>query len=160
MCDRPDPRLAVAVVDLDGFKTINDRFGHDAGDELLRIVAQRLVATVRAGDVVARTGGDEFIVLLRDIPSAAAAERITRHIADRFAEPVRVGRWQLPRIPASVGTALASGDPMDAHSLIKAADQSMYVAKRARSRSDAAVILSDIPLQVDGSVAAASKVAT
>jgi diguanylate cyclase (GGDEF)-like protein len=146
-CDRPEEPLAVVAIDLDGFKAVNDRLGHDAGDELLRIAARRLVASVRTGDVVARTGGDEFVVLLRDVRSAAVAERITRHISDRFAEPVHVGRWQLPRIPASIGFAVAPEDGTNPQSLIRAADQSMYVAKRTGSGRPRGITLTDIPLQ-------------
>jgi diguanylate cyclase (GGDEF)-like protein len=120
--------LAVAFLDLDRFKRINDTLGHEAGDELLREVANRLTGCVRASDVVARLGGDEFVVLLPESPagmlSAAVAQRILAAIARPF---TLVG--QKFEITASVGICTYPKDGLDEQTLIKNADIAMYQAK-------------------------------
>ncbi len=120
-------KLTVFCVDLDGFKGVNDRFGHAAGDVVLVAVAKRLCASVRAADVVCRIGGDEFVILLPDITddeAAAVAQRIIARVAEpfEFAPAVRVG--------ASVGLASAPRDGVTADDLLSAADRAMYEAKR------------------------------
>jgi diguanylate cyclase (GGDEF)-like protein len=122
----------IVLCDLDHFKTVNDRLGHDTGDDLLRIAAARLTTSVRAGDLVARIGGDEFVVLLPGVTSREALQRIHDTITARFEQRVKIGRWQLSSLPCSLGVALAPRDGRTAREVIRAADESMYDAKRAR----------------------------
>ncbi|HVG05329.1 MAG TPA: diguanylate cyclase [Burkholderiaceae bacterium] len=121
---------AVLVLDLDGFKEFNDLFGHAYGDALLRRVAQRLSNVLRDYDVVARTGGDEFVVLLPEIdePSVAAvvAEKLIAAASENVEVPGRVVRMH-----ASVGIALFPADGHDFDSLLSSADNAMYAAKAA-----------------------------
>jgi diguanylate cyclase (GGDEF)-like protein len=129
---REEGDRAVVFVDLDGFKSVNDRLGHAAGDELLRHVAGRLREVVRPGDVCARLGGDEFAVLLRGA-SAEQAVAVGRRVVELVSEPVRLAAGPA-RVEASVGTAHAAG-PADPQELLHRADTAMYAAKVAgRSR--------------------------
>lgn len=125
--------FGVLFLDLDRFKIVNDSLGHDAGDELLRIVADRLRAATRSTDVVARLGGDEFVVLCRGLLSADSVEAVAGQVIKRLSEPVSLnGRTQL--ISASVGVAVASiDDERSADDLIRDADAAMYKAKRDRT---------------------------
>ncbi len=118
--------LALALVDLDDFKAINDRLGHAVGDALLVEVSERLRASVRPGDTVARLGGDEFAVLL---PSSSVAEsaRIAETFIDALAAPVRAAGYEL-LIQASIGVARHTAD-CDASDLLRRADMAMYAAK-------------------------------
>jgi len=120
--------VALVFVDLDGFKAVNDRFGHGAGDELLRHVATSLLEVTRPEDVCARLGGDEFAVLLRGAGAEEAAA-VGRRIADQASVPVRLSRGEV-RVGASVGTASATG-PVDPEELLDRADTAMYAAKTA-----------------------------
>ena len=121
---------AVLVLDLDGFKEINDLFGHAYGDALLRRVAQRLSSVLREYDVVARTGGDEFVVLLSEIEepsiSAVVAEKLIAAASENVEVPGRTVSMH-----ASVGIALFPADGHDFDSLLSAADNAMYAAKAA-----------------------------
>jgi diguanylate cyclase (GGDEF)-like protein/PAS domain S-box-containing protein len=125
---RPQP-VAVLFIDVDHFKQVNDRHGHAAGDELLHCVAEQLQRSLRPGDSVARFGGDEFVVLLDDLPAATDAEAV----AERVLEGVRTCR--LPAgmssaLSASIGVAVAEGPGHTAELLISQADRAMYEAKR------------------------------
>jgi diguanylate cyclase (GGDEF)-like protein len=123
--------LALLYIDLDGFKVVNDTVGHRAGDEVLRVVSQRLQQGVRGGDVVARLGGDEFVVLLETLDSEADAMHIaTRLIAD-LALPVPVGDGRRPALGASVGMAVSQDGSADAERLMHEADTACYRAKKA-----------------------------
>ena len=118
--------VSVLLIDIDQFKAINDTCGHHTGDQVLMVVAERLVGSVRAGDTVARLGGDEFAILMPGASRAAAvgvADRITR----RFAEPTIVDGQTL-HVRVSVG--LAHGSSHDARSLLRDADAAMYAEKR------------------------------
>lgn len=121
--------LAVAFVDLDGFKSVNDQFGHMAGDAVLVVVADRLRRTIRTHDVLARMGGDEFIALLRDVPDVDTARAVGERLLDATLDPVEVGGRDL-KIGMSIGIALA-GPEMSADDLVRAADDALYEAKRA-----------------------------
>jgi diguanylate cyclase (GGDEF)-like protein len=129
---RPADRgLAVLVVDLDGFKEVNDSLGHHYGDELLRLVAPRLRQAVRSDDVVARTGGDEFAVLLPGADAARAAQ-VAERLRGGFRRPFRLG--PRPRaISASVGIAVAPEDGAEPVELLQHADLAMYEAKTGRT---------------------------
>jgi diguanylate cyclase len=122
------PALAVLLIDLDDFKTVNDTLGHGAGDDLLVTVAERLRGAVREHDLVARLGGDEFAVLLRDVSPADAGRMAARILAD-VVRPMQIGDHTLV-IRASIGVAPASiGDDIDG--LMRNADIAMYAAKDA-----------------------------
>ena len=121
--------VAVLFGDLDGFKNVNDALGHDAGDEVLVHVAERLRTAVRAGDVVARWGGDEFVVLCPTVEGVDDAARIADRIRASIEAPFRVGPG-LAEIGISVGVAVDSGQPLP-DLLIKDADSAAYRAKVA-----------------------------
>jgi len=122
--------VSLIFLDLDDFKLVNDSLGHAAGDVLLTEVAERLAATVRDGDVVARFGGDEFVVFC----PGTATEQEAKHIADRLLEvlrePVELGSRQV-RVTASAGVLVSSPDHRDTEALIRDADIAMYQAKSA-----------------------------
>ncbi len=122
-------RLAVCFVDLDGFKAVNDTHGHEAGDELLVIVARRLEAHVRTDDTVARQGGDEFVILLNGLPDLEECERAARRLLQAVREPIVV-QGHTVQVGASIGIALYPQDGSDAETLLRYADQAMYQAKQ------------------------------
>ena len=119
---------AVIMIDLDGFKGINDTMGHEAGDRLLKEVASRLQNLVRRDDIVARFGGDEFVILQSDLPQAHIAEMLTHRLIARLAEPAMIAGQQV-RIGASAGVALYPLDGADSDTLLKHADIALYCAK-------------------------------
>lgn len=120
--------MAVYFIDLDGFKSVNDNFGHDVGDLLLQIVATRLTSCVRKGDVVARMGGDEFTILLPFIDNKKEAICIAKQIVAALREPFMIEEHRI-EVTTSVGLAFAPDDGMDGEILMKKADQAMYMAK-------------------------------
>ncbi|WP_024327186.1 diguanylate cyclase domain-containing protein [Thioalkalivibrio sp. AKL19] len=120
--------LALVVCDLDGFKPINDRLGHDAGDVMLVTVARRLREGVRDSDVVSRVGGDEFVLLLENVRDPDAVTGIGLKLIERFEEPVEVNRESV-RVGLSMGAALYPGDGDHAEALLQRADRAMYLAK-------------------------------
>ncbi|MFM8333650.1 MAG: diguanylate cyclase domain-containing protein [Candidatus Methylumidiphilus sp.] len=125
--------LAVLFVDLDGFKRVNDCFGHDLGDELLQAVAERLLAAVREQDTVARFGGDEFVLLLEELEDAEAAGRVAQALIDALARPFDL-QGRLLEIGASVGVSLLGAGGEGAESMVRQADEAMYQAKQAGGR--------------------------
>jgi diguanylate cyclase (GGDEF)-like protein len=127
-------RAAVMLLDLNGFKEVNDTAGHQAGDVLLQRVAKRLLASVRDNDVVARLGGDEFAILLTRDPDATAAEHVAERIVDKLREPFTIDGAQV-QIGGSVGIALFPDDETDYDALMRAADTAMYEAKRDTKQS-------------------------
>lgn len=125
------PNFALLFIDLDHFKKINDQYGHDAGDKVLMTVATRLKESVRVTDVVARYGGDEFVVLLKGVTAAQdviTTEDKIRHIVE---EPVRIDQG-IVRVGVSIGWALFPEDGEDVDALLKIADHRMFDTKKIR----------------------------
>lgn len=122
-------RLAVCFMDLDGFKAVNDTHGHEAGDELLVIVARRLEAHVRTNDTVARQGGDEFVILLNGLSELSECERAAGRLLQAVHEPIVVHGHPV-QVGASIGIALYPQNGSDAETLLRYADQAMYQAKQ------------------------------
>jgi diguanylate cyclase (GGDEF)-like protein len=125
----PERTLALFMLDLDAFKPVNDQFGHHVGDELLRVVAQRLRSSVRSRDAVARLGGDEFVVMADGLASEALARELGLKLLDAFRAPFALGA-NTCTVTATVGYALSPADASDAASLLKAADAAMYAGKQ------------------------------
>ncbi|MFD2233942.1 diguanylate cyclase domain-containing protein [Phaeospirillum tilakii] len=128
-------RVAVLLIDLDGFKAVNDRNGHDAGDALLCEIARRMTAALRVGDLVARLGGDEFVVLLAPLDAEggeAGVRRVAGHLVEQVSRPVPFAGGLLT-VSASIGIALGDGG-QPAAELIKRADTAMYAVKRSGKR--------------------------
>ena len=121
--------VAVALLDLDGFKEINDNFGHGVGDELLVILAHRLKGTLRNSDTISRFGGDEFVAVLANLKRPQDFAAIVKNMLNVACEPVKIGEHQL-KVSASIGVTLYPDDNTDADQLIRHADQAMYVAKQ------------------------------
>lgn len=120
--------LAVCYLDLDGFKPINDRFGHAAGDEVLIEVSERLHHVIRASDLLARLGGDEFAVLLSDLHDTGECLQVIERMQKALTRPFAIGD-SMARISASIGVTLFPHDDVDAEILLRHADQAMYRAK-------------------------------
>ena len=129
--ERRGQKLAVAYLDLDGFKAINDNHGHEAGDQLLISVATRMKQALREGDTLARLGGDEFVAVLLDLENVEASVPLLIRLLSAAAKPVHVGNLVL-QVSASVGvTFYPQLDAVDADQLLRQADQAMYQAKIA-----------------------------
>jgi diguanylate cyclase (GGDEF)-like protein/PAS domain S-box-containing protein len=127
---RRNAKLAVLFMDLDGFKQINDRHGHDAGDALLVEVAERLRANLRASDLVARLGGDEFLVVLEEVHDLAPVEIVARKLQTELRRPFTVSGHEV-QVSGSIGISVFPDDAADAGALMKHADTAMYLAKQA-----------------------------
>ena len=128
LATRHDQRVALLLIDLDRFKTINDTHGHHAGDELIIAVAQRLSRIVRASDTVGRIGGDEFIVVMPDVDNIGQVQSLAQRIIDELSEPFTLfgsDVWS----GASIGLALAPKDGVDRLELMRKADIALYEAK-------------------------------
>ncbi|SOE02952.1 putative bifunctional diguanylate cyclase/phosphodiesterase [Blastococcus haudaquaticus] len=151
LCAEGTP-LALALLDLDKFKEVNDALGHAAGDDLLRMVATRLEAVLRPGDLLGRLGGDEFAVVAlmdADVPLDEAARAVGRRLHDRLAEPFVIGGMAI-HSAVSVGVTTSTGDPDDGQAptqLLREADVAMYDAKR----SGAGISLYDSTRHADSS---------
>ena len=120
---------AVIFVDLDHFKEVNDRLGHEAGDQLLRVVADRLASVVRAGDALGRVGGDEFLIVCPGLAGANPAMRVAERLARALNQPVRLATTTLD-LQASLGVASGVRGIARADALVRRADAAMYASKR------------------------------
>jgi diguanylate cyclase (GGDEF)-like protein len=128
LADADDTMTAVILVDLDGFKEINDTYGHATGDELLRTAAERLNANVRANDTVSRLGGDEFVLLLPRLVDDQIADTVANRVLRDLAQPLIIGETVLT-IPASAGIAFARGNDTALDEVMREADLALYQAK-------------------------------
>ncbi len=127
---RDENQVAVFYIDLDGYKQVNDTFGHAMGDALLVEVAQRLRATMRDHDTVARVGGDEFVVVVEDLQPTAVAGLAQRLLEAFFAPFTAMEIGAVCAVQPSIGVAIAASDDIDTAALLARADQAMYEAKR------------------------------
>src|SRR5208337_3722335 len=130
MAKRNKTLAAIMYIDLDGFKDVNDNFGHDAGDILLKEVGKRLLSCVRKIDTVARIGGDEFLLLITGIQSPDSAELIAMKALRLVSQPIDLD-GKRATVGASIGIALYPEHGDDVDSLIKQADKAMYVIKNS-----------------------------
>ena len=134
---------AVLFVDLNEFKAVNDRHGHEVGDEVLRHVATRMAVDLRRGDFVARLGGDEFIVVAEGVADVADAASLARRLIERFSEPVAVGTLRI-NVEVAIGIAVSLDGPEDPLRLLARADAAMY---RAKYHERSAIEIFDADLQ-------------
>lgn len=155
--ERSDVGFALLLFDLNGFKAVNDSYGHQAGDELLQIVAERLQSATRDTDIVGRWGGDEFVVLMPGVTTSEMGGRRARQIADSIAGRARLdSAVDAVRVKASVGVAMWPINGSTIHELMAAADTAMYHAKRHQLVAAVAGELSvspvlDVPPHIDSS---------
>lgn len=126
----PQRPLAVYLLDLDGFKPVNDRYGHDAGDELLIAVTRRLQDHLRQTDLVARLGGDEFVVVAQ-LHSAQQAHDLGQKLLEAFRQPFNVGAHVQVTVGLTIGYAVAPQDGTDGMELLRLADAAMYAGKQS-----------------------------
>lgn len=122
--------IAVMLLDLDNFKFINDTFGHDEGDRVLKIVAARLNESLRKTDTIARMGGDEFVLIHENVARLEGVAQVTRKILKNLSAPIRINNSFEHQLTASIGISLYPGDGEDDVTLLKHADIAMYRAKR------------------------------
>ncbi|MCW8956370.1 MAG: EAL domain-containing protein [Gammaproteobacteria bacterium] len=128
LSQRHNRTLAVIFIDLDNFKIVNDSLGHEAGDQLLQVAAERLMKCVREGDIVVRLGGDEFVIVLADLRDESDAESVACNIRSSIQTPVCI-RDQIVHVGASIGISLYPRDGHSLDELCKASDIAMYAAK-------------------------------
>jgi diguanylate cyclase len=126
--DRFETSVGLLLLDLDNFKVVNDTLGHDCGDVLLKLVAERLVATLRSNDVICRIGGDEFVIIVEPSDDASEVDGVARKILGALAAPFAVGGHQL-HVSTSIGVSVYPRDAADARTLTRSADTAMYHAK-------------------------------
>ena len=131
---REEQLTAVLFVDLDGFKAVNDDYGHEYGDALVRVVATRIETEIREIDTVARIGGDEFLIILTRMPERSIVEGIARNIVRQLSLPIELDDNQL-KVGASIGIAIYPEDSDDGGELIRLADEAMYRVKDSGKNS-------------------------
>lgn len=135
---RPGESIAIVFIDLDGFKEINDRYGHIAGDRAIQVLAERFLSHTGDSQTVTRYGGDEFAVLVRSVADYAALTEECERLTALVSRPITVGQNTL-RLRASIGSALSSSPDDQLEELVRAADQQMYQRKRAVHAGDVEV---------------------
>ncbi|QOP45636.1 sensor domain-containing diguanylate cyclase [Sulfurimonas paralvinellae] len=128
--DRNKSALGVFFLDIDYFKQINDQYGHDVGDELLKRFSQRLQECLRAADTLARIGGDEFMIILEENKEMTTSKTVAKKIVEAMKEPIALGESTL-KISTSIGIAIYPQDAKDAEELVKNADMAMYKVKES-----------------------------
>jgi diguanylate cyclase (GGDEF)-like protein len=143
-------RVGLLFIDLDGFKAINDEYGHAVGDKILVAAAARIAARVRAGDLVCRYGGDEFVVLLPRLSDVQDATKVSEMIRGRLAGKYFIDDRSL-HMTAAIGVALSPGDGRTAEQLLQRADESMY---REKCRGRGSHVRHSAPCAADGAPAA------
>jgi len=128
--------FSVLLLDLDGFKDVNDSFGHDAGDELLKLVAARASAALRAADYLARLGGDEFLVVIPQVSDSNSVQRVADKLINALRQPYAL-RSHGATVTVSIGISRFPQDARDRETLMKCADLALYSAKRkGRNRAE------------------------
>lgn len=143
--DRQDSSAGLLLLDLDNFKVVNDTLGHDCGDQLLRLVAGRLVGVLRAADTICRIGGDEFVVIVEPADDASELASVAGKILAALAAPFSLGTHQL-YVSASIGVSMYPFDARDAQTLTRSADTAMYQAKK-HGKNRYAVFQADMELR-------------
>lgn len=126
---RATQSAAIAFIDLDNFKPINDHYGHEAGDLVLVDISKRLKGTLRETDTTSRIGGDEFVLLLNDVGSSSWCEDLLKRILLRLNVPITLSNGYSVRVSASIGVSMITDPSLDAESYLRRADQAMYKAK-------------------------------
>ena len=129
-CKREQKSLAVGFLDLDGFKAVNDKYGHEIGDDLLVNLTHRMKTVLREVDTLARIGGDEFVVVLGDLENTSDCEPVLARLLQVISNPIIINDIEL-QVSASIGVTLYPQDDGDADQLLRHADQAMYIAKQA-----------------------------
>jgi diguanylate cyclase (GGDEF)-like protein len=127
---RSGKQMAVLAVDLDAFKAVNDRYGHAAGDAVLLASAQRMQQLLRESDVIARFGGDEFVIVLGQVDDAETAREVASRVVESLSQPIQLAEGETAHIGASVGIAMCCSDSETMDDLLKKADTALYAAKR------------------------------
>ncbi len=130
---RSGAKVALLLLDLDGFKAVNDRYGHGAGDELLRVIAKRLAGLVRSADTLSRFGGDEFCIVQAAVEQPGAAFRLAERIISSISQPIVIGSSRMS-VSSSVGIALFPDDGVAPKTLLHKADMALYAVKRSGRR--------------------------
>jgi diguanylate cyclase (GGDEF)-like protein/PAS domain S-box-containing protein len=128
-CISKKEKFSLLFIDIDGFKPVNDNFGHDVGDKVLIAIAQRMRSTVAGHDFIARLGGDEFVVILPQVGDAVDVENVARRILEKIGEPMSFGGKEC-HVGASIGAALHPANGHSEDAILSAADGAMYEAKR------------------------------
>lgn len=130
--DRQHKQIALLFIDLDKFKGVNDKLGHETGDKLLQQFAERLISSIRYGDTACRYGGDEFVIMLPEIDGVEDATAVTKKICDQLSMPYLVD-GSVIEVTASIGTNVYPADGRDCCELIKHADIAMYLVKTRKT---------------------------
>ena len=123
-------KSAVMFLDLDGFKEINDSYGHELGDLVLKVTADRIKAEIRETDTVARIGGDEFVIILSRVPEIEIVERIATSLIRQISQSIRIAQYEV-KVSASIGISLYPEHGSSSEELIRVADQAMYLVKNS-----------------------------
>lgn len=131
--DKNGEQLALLYMDLDKFKEVNDTLGHEMGDDLLKQFANRLINNVRGNSVIGRIGGDEFLILLKDIKSSQNVKKIAQRLYKALQQPYQIKRNYI-KTTASIGISIYPKDGKDRETLKDHADQALYLAKESRNQ--------------------------